>query len=193
MSEPAYRLINAAPSPYGRKVAVALIEKGLAFETTLDLPWGDAVETRRYSPLEQLPILLLPSGEAIFDSAMIIDWLELVHPDPPLLPTAIGDRIACMKLRTLGERLMEIAQSLIFEMHRAQPAETSVLRQKRKIKAGLQAADRLVQARTKSEITCDQGVIALTTTLLCWEFVIAEGMSPQIDELVWRDCYPVSY
>ena len=42
-----YRLINARPSPYGRKVAIAMHEKGLPFETLFDLPWADAVETRQ--------------------------------------------------------------------------------------------------------------------------------------------------
>ena len=60
-----YQLINAGPSPYGRKVAVALHEKGIAFETVLDLPWAEAHATRVHSPLEQLPILLPDDGEAV--------------------------------------------------------------------------------------------------------------------------------
>lgn len=40
-----YKLVNAGPSPYGRKVAVALHEKGLPFETIYDLPWTEATET----------------------------------------------------------------------------------------------------------------------------------------------------
>lgn len=190
MSDPAYRLVTAAPSPYGRKVAVALIEKGIAFETTFDLPWADAVETRRYSPLEQLPILLPGAGEPVYDSAMILDWLELAHPDPPLVPAALGDRVACMKLRTLGERLMEIAQSLIFEMHRPAPASAFVVRQSRKIERGLQAAEDLAGERRHLLSPFDQGVIAIATTLLCWEFVVAEGMSPPIEVLAWRERYP---
>ena len=46
-----YTLINAGPSPYGRKVSVALYEKGLPFRTIFDLPWAEAVETRQHSPL----------------------------------------------------------------------------------------------------------------------------------------------
>lgn len=190
MSNADYRLVTAAPSPYGRKVAVALLEKGISFETTLDLPWADAVETKRYSPLEQLPILLPPDGEPVYDSALIVDWLELMHPDPPLVPTEIVDRLASMRLRTLGERLMEIAQTLIFEMHRPSPACAFVVRQSRKIERGLQAAEDLAGERSQRPLLFDQGAIAIATTLLCWEFVVAEGMSAPIDVLVWRERYP---
>ena len=39
------RLINAPPSPFGRKVAIALHEKELPFETQWDEPWGEATVT----------------------------------------------------------------------------------------------------------------------------------------------------
>ena len=109
-----YQLINAGPSPYGRKVAVALHEKGIAFETVLDLPWGEAHATRAHSPLEQLPILLPDDGEAVYDSSFILDWLEWTHPMPALLPTQLSARLIARRQQVLGERLMEIAQSLIF-------------------------------------------------------------------------------
>ena len=84
-----YKLINAAPSPYGRKVAVALLEKGLTFQTIYDVPWSDETCTPLYSPLEQLPILLGEAGEKIYASTYILDWLEARHPHPPLLPSGV--------------------------------------------------------------------------------------------------------
>jgi glutathione S-transferase len=101
-----YKLVNAGQSPYGRKVAVALHEKGLPFETVYDLPWAEATETRRHSPLEQLPILLRDNGEAIYDSSFILDWLEWFHPETALLPGPLEDRVQARRLQVLGERLM---------------------------------------------------------------------------------------
>ena len=187
-----YRLINARPSPYGRKVAIALHEKGLPFENVFDLPWGEAVETRRHSPLEQLPILLPPSGEPVFDSGFILDWLEWTHPDPALLPVDLEARVAARRLQVLGERLMEIAQGLIFESFRAEPATATVERLGRKIPSGLTAVERRVcgEPLPCGEEAIHLGHIALGSTLLCWEFVVAEGMSPPLDELIWQDRYP---
>ena len=186
MSDAAYRLITAGPSPYGRKVEVALIEKGLEYEVIYDLPWAEAVETRKHSPLEQLPILLPADGEPVFDSAMILDWLELVHPEPALVPTDCAARINCLYRRTLGERLMEIAQALVFELHRDGPAQASVERLTRKVTGGLNALDRMLGAPDARTLDCDQGDIAVATTLLCWEFIVEEGMIPPVEVLQWR-------
>lgn len=190
MSEPGYRLITAGPSPYGRKVAVALAEKNLAFETVYDLPWADALETRKYSPLEQLPILLPAEGEPVYDSALILDWLELVHPEPPLVPAAQAARIDCLRRRTLGERLMEVAQALVFEMYRDAPAEQTVDRLTRKIVRGLEALEDLVDARCASALACDLGDIASVTTLSCWEYIVNQGISPAISAFEWRGRHP---
>lgn len=187
-----YRLINARPSPYGRKVAVALLEKGLPFETMFDLPWADAVETRKHSPLEQLPILLVDGEEPVFDSSFILQWLEIRHPDPPLLPANPDDCIAALRLQTLGERLMELAQALIFEQYRQPPSEQAVERATRKLSGGLGHAEQLVARAIlpQPDRPVHLGHIALGTTLAVWEFVVAEGMSPPLDVLVWRGRYP---
>ena len=185
-----YRLINAGPSPYGRKVAVALHEKGIAFETVLDLPWAEAHATRVHSPLEQLPILLPDDGEAVYDSSFILDWLEWTHPLPALLPKPLPARLIARRQQVLGERLMEIAQSLIFEHHRPDPAQATIERQTRKIGRGLAAAEQLVGQDSPGEGPPHLGRIALGTTLLCWEFVVAQGMTRPLDVLVWRSRFP---
>ena len=57
-----YQLISATPSPYARKVRIALAEKGLPFELLTEVPWDSTTRTPRYNPLEKLPILLLDDG-----------------------------------------------------------------------------------------------------------------------------------
>ncbi|MEG8019603.1 glutathione S-transferase N-terminal domain-containing protein [Sphingomonas sp. LR55] len=138
-----YRLVNARPSPYGRKVAIALIEKGIPFEVIDDEPWSDHTRTGDYGPLRQLPILITPDGYNVCDSSHILDWLEIVHPIPRLLPAMQSERIFALNMRTLGERLMEIAQGLIFEMYRDSPSSAYIARQTQKIYGGLVELERL--------------------------------------------------
>lgn len=185
-----YRLINSGPSPYGRKVAIAMREKQIPFEVVYDLPWADAKETRRYSPLEQLPILLTDEEEAIFDSSFILDWLEWTHPDPALLPQKLPERIEARRLQVLGERLMEVGQTLIFEHHRPEPAQGTVDRQVRKLASGLAAAEKFVLRDPIATPLPHLGQIALATTLLVWEFVIEQEMVPPLPPLLWRTRYP---
>ena len=183
-------LINARPSPFGRKVAIALIEKDIEFAVSYDLPWGGETCTPKYNPLEQLPILIDEKGEAIYDSTYILEWLEAKFPTPPLLPTGVERRLAAKKRQLLGERLMEIAQNLIFEMHRPNPSTAWIERQTRKILGGFAEMERLhANHQANDEGTIDLGDIAIGTTLLLFEFAVAAGLSPAIDALMWRRRY----
>lgn len=187
----AFTLVNARPSPFGRKVAIALLEKGLAFDVQYDVPWGDATCTPEFSPLEQLPILILDNGETVYDSTYILEWLELRYPEPSLLPIDTEARVAAKKRQMLGERLMEIAQNLIFELHRPDPSEAWVGRQTRKLLGGFAELERLHTGRLMDQDSpIDLGDIAVSTTLLLFEFAVATNLSPIIDALVWRERYP---
>jgi glutathione S-transferase len=53
-----YRLISATPSPYARKVRIALTEKGIPFELVTEVPWDSDTSTPQYNPLEKLPVLI---------------------------------------------------------------------------------------------------------------------------------------
>lgn len=183
----AFTLINAGPSPFGRKVAIALLEKGLAFDVVLDTPWGAETVTPQHSPLEQLPILLA-DGETLYDSAYILEWLETRYPTPALLPEDPAARLAARRCQMLAERLMEIAQLLIMELHRPQPGADWVARQTRKINGGLAALDALYGERGEGAL--DLGDIAAATTLLLFEHAVAAGYSPNIAALRWRGVYP---
>lgn len=187
----AYTLINARPSPFGRKVAIVLLEKGLPYQVRYDMPWGEGTCTPEFSPLEQLPILLTETGEAIYDSSYIVNWLEQCHPAPALLPAERVARLEAQQRQLLGERLMEIAQNLIFELHRPEPSVSWVARQTRKVLGGLAALERHYALRNASNPEgFDLGDIAVGTTLLLFEFAVEAGLSPPTDALVWRGRSP---
>ena len=80
------KLINARPSPFGRKVAIAMLEKGIPFEIQWDIPWHADTAVPAFNPLEQLPILVTPAGETVYESSYILEWLEHHFPQPSLLP-----------------------------------------------------------------------------------------------------------
>ena len=187
----AFKLINALPSPFGRKVGVVLREKGLAYETQYDVPWGDQTCTPQYSPLQQLPILITEQGENIYDSDYIVDWLEATYPEPALLPAETAPRLAALKRRMLGERLMEVAQALVFEQLRPEPSAPWIERQTRKVVGALAELERLYGEYTpQTALGIDQGDIAVATTLLGLEFAVSSGLSPDIAALHWRAGHP---
>jgi len=185
------RLINAKPSPYGRKVAIALIEKNISYDVTYDMPWGEGSCTPQYSPLEQLPILILDNGERVYDSSFILDWIDLVYPHPPLMPSATDALIVERRLKMLGERLMEVIHSITFELQRPEPGASWVDRQSRKMRGALAEIDRQVGARRPSEGKfLSLGDIAVGTTLLVVEFLIANKFVEPLKVLDWQNGHP---
>lgn len=183
-------LINARPSPFGRKVAIAMEEKGLDYKVRYDVPWSEESCTPQFSPLEQLPIVIDEGGERVYDSSYILTWLETRYPDPALLPAEPTLRLNAQLRQMLGERLMEVAQSLILETQRTSPSQAWIDRQTRKIIGVLNELECQCSGRQVNlDEVVDFGDIAVATTLLLFEFAVTAGLSPQIAALEWRGKY----
>ena len=89
-----FKLISATPSPYTRKVRIALLEKGLPFELITEVPWDSTTSTPRYNPLEKLPILILEDGSSVYESSLILQYLEWKVPKTPLLAGDVDGMLA---------------------------------------------------------------------------------------------------
>ena len=140
------KLINAGPSPFGRKVMVALYEKGIAFATEWDIPWHNDTVVAAYNPLEQLPILICEDGEIVYESSYIIEWIDTRFPEPPLTPDSAEARLAMGKFRVLAVGVMDALVRVNFELSRpeAQQSDQWVDRHVRKINGGLRELNRLI-------------------------------------------------
>lgn len=144
-----FKLISATPSPYARKVRVALAEKGLPFELLTEVPWNSTTVTPQYNPLEKLPVLILEDGSAVYESSYILEWLELRYPDNPLLPPDVDGILAAKKLDVLCNGVCDAVVLTHFERLRAGGGSPPWLaRQRRKIEGGTREIARLVGART---------------------------------------------
>ena len=143
-----YQLISATPSPYARKVRIALAEKGLPFELLTEVPWDSTTITPRFNPLEKLPVLLLPDGGSVYESSYILQWLELKHSQVPLLPDSVDGKLAALKLEVLCNGVCDAVVLTLFEKLRAGGGSPEWLaRQRRKIDGGTAEMARLVGTR----------------------------------------------
>ncbi len=134
-----YRLISATPSPYARKVRIALIEKGIPFETRTEVPWHADTVTPAYNPLEKLPVLITADGRGIYESRYILEWLEVMHPEPPLLPRDPMAALAARQVEVICDGICDATVLLFFERRREAPSAPWIGRQRRKIDGGLAA------------------------------------------------------
>ena len=132
-----YQLISATPSPYARKVRIALAEKGIPFELLTEVPWDSSTSTPRYNPLEKLPILLPGDGTSVYESSYILQYLELKHPQVPLVPKDIDAHLASRKLEVLCDGVCDAVVLSLFEKMRAGGCSPEWLAlQRRKIEGG---------------------------------------------------------
>ena len=79
------RLYHLPLSPQSRKVRVVLAEKRLAVELKAERVWERRPEFLALTPAGEVPVLVDEGGEVIADSGAICEYIEELHPDPPLL------------------------------------------------------------------------------------------------------------
>lgn len=134
-----YTLISATPSPYARKVRIALIEKGIPFTLQTEVPWHGTTATPAYNPLEKLPVLVLPDGTGVYESRFILEWLEVKHPTPRLLPDTPEEVLAARQFEVIADGVCDAVVLLFFEKRREAPSAEWMARQQRKVEGGVRA------------------------------------------------------
>ena len=179
-----FKLLSATPSPYARKVRIALAEKGLPFELLTEVPWDSTTSTPRHNPLEKLPVLLLADGSSVYESSYILQYLELKHPQVPLLPDDIDGQLAARKLEVLCDGVCDAVVLSLFERKRAGGGSPEWLaRQRRKIEGGVAEMAKIVGSRLWA--VGDRfglGDIAVGT---CVGY-----LSVRFQDMPWRTLYP---
>ena len=179
-----YQLISASPSPYARKVRIALAEKGIPFGLVTEVPWDSTTTTPRHNPLEKLPVLLLQDGASVYESSYILEYLELMHPQMPLLPKDTAGHLAARKLEVLCDGVCDAVVLSLLEKTRASgPSPEWLARQRRKIEGGVAEMARLAgQRQWAVGDAFSLGDIAVGTAMAY--------VSLRFQELPWRASHP---
>ena len=110
------KLIGALTSPYVRKVRVVMAEKKLDFQLDLEDVWNhDSI--LKSNPLGKVPCLVLDGGEAVFDSRVIVEYLDTLSPVGKLIPPSGRERIEVRTWEALGDGLLDAAILARLEAH----------------------------------------------------------------------------
>ena len=79
------KLIGILTSPYVRKTRIVLIEKKIDYEFVVtDLNSPDNI-ANQFNPLGKVPCLVMDDGKALYDSSVIVDYLDTTTPVSRLL------------------------------------------------------------------------------------------------------------
>jgi glutathione S-transferase len=182
------QLYYSTTSPYARKVRIAAAEKQIPFLHKLDVPWNQDTKTIALNPLGKVPVWVMTDGTALFDSRVIVEYLDGASAVNPLVPLEFRARIAVKRLEALADGVMDAALA-VFAERRKRPAELQypdwVARQFSKIHRSLQ-----VLSNELGERDYFHGKVLSLADIAVVSALGYVGLR-YADDFSWQDKYPV--
>jgi len=179
------KLIAALGSPYSRKVRIVLTEKKIEYELIIDSPGDPATKVPQYNPLGKIPVLVLEDDTTLFDSRVIVEYLDNASPVARLIPDDTRARIQVRRWEALADGCTDAANAVVVEKRRPSDKQSAewISRQQGKIDRALKAmADELGARAWCASDHYTLADIAVGTALGYLDF--------RMQDINWRKEYP---
>ncbi|MDB5840300.1 MAG: glutathione S-transferase [Herminiimonas sp.] len=180
------KLIGTLASPYVRKVRIVMAEKKLDYTLVIDNVWAPETKILQSNPLGKVPCLVMEDGGAMFDSRVIVEYLDTLTPVGKLIPPQGRERAGVKCWEALADGVTEAAILVRLEKT-MRPAEQQSQawtdRQMAKVHAGLKAMSAGFTETAfcaGNQYTLADVAVGCTLGWLTFRF-------PEIN---WRDDYP---
>ena len=111
------KLIGSTSSPYVRKVRIVMAEKKLDYQFVLEDPWAADSAITQSNPLGKVPCLVMEGGEALFDSRVIVEYLDTLSPVGKLIPAVGRERAEVKTWEALADGVLDALVSARLEAH----------------------------------------------------------------------------
>ena len=138
------KLIGSVTSPYVRKVRIVMAEKKLDYQFVPEDVWSADTQITASNPLGKVPCLVMEGGEAVFDSRVIVEYLDTLSPVGKLIPPSGRERAETKTWEALADGLLDAA--ILARLEATWPGRTPeqrsqawIDRQMDKIQAALKA------------------------------------------------------
>ncbi|MES2935967.1 MAG: glutathione S-transferase N-terminal domain-containing protein [Pseudomonadota bacterium] len=135
------KLIGSVTSPFVRKVRVVMAEKKLDYDFVLEDVWAADSTIQSANPLGKVPCLVMEDGGAMFDSHVIVEYLDTLTPVGKLLPANGRERAGVKCWEALADGVLEAGLLIRLEKQRATNLQSQswIDRQTGKVDVGLKA------------------------------------------------------
>jgi glutathione S-transferase len=181
------KLIGSFTSPYVRKVRIMFVEKHIDYEFTNDPPFGPDTKVAQINPLGKVPALILKDGFILFDSRIIVEYLDDhgAADSTRLIPASGMERLRVKRWEVLADGIIDACVAIYLERKRpkSQQSQEWIDRQQKKINQGLQAAS----ADLGDQAWCEGGAMTLADIALGCTLGYLDIRFPEVK---WRDTYP---
>ena len=101
------KLLGSNTSPYVRKVRVVMVEKKLDYAFVTEDVWGAQATITETNPLGKVPCLVMEGGEALFDSRVIVEYLDTLSPVGKLIPPVGRERAEVKTWEALADGVLD--------------------------------------------------------------------------------------
>ena len=181
------KLIGSLTSPYVRKARIVMAEKKLEYEFVLENVWAEDTAIQQYNPLGKVPCLIMDDGGALFDSRVIVEYLDTLSPVGRLLPQSGRERAAVKCWEAIADGVLDAAVCIVIENTRREPQYRSpawVQRQVGKIEAALDHMNRALE---------DQPNFCMGVNFSLADVAVGCALAfldLRCEDLAWRQKYP---
>ena len=139
------KLFGSPGSPYARKVRIVLAEKNIPHEYVVERPSAPGSRVPQFNPLGKIPVLILDDGRTVFDSPVIVEYLDALAPGAKLIPDTPDERMHVKRWEALGDGVAEATVAINHEYR--EPADRQRMpawfeKQRVKIDRGLDAMEK---------------------------------------------------
>jgi glutathione S-transferase len=179
------KLIITLTSPFARKVRIVMAEKRIDYEPVVDIPWEAETRVPEFNPLGKVPVLVMDDGHTLFDSRVIVEYLDSISPLHRLIPESGRPRIQVKRWEALADGVSEAAALIFLENRRpkAQRSQDWIQRQQRKVDLGLAA----IAAELGDKTWCTGESYNLSDVAVGCALGYLDLRFPEIE---WRRSYP---
>ena len=115
------KLIGSLSSPYVRKVRVVLAEKKLEYQMQLENVWSAETSIHLVNPLGKVPCLVMEDGYVMYDSRVIVDYLDTLTPVCKLLPPNGRERMEIKNWEALADGVLDAGVAVRLERTQRPP------------------------------------------------------------------------
>ena len=179
------KLIASPTSPYVRKVRIALAEKKIEYQMVESTPYDPGNPVHAWSPLGKVPVLVLDDGTNLFDSRVIVEYIDTVSPVSRLIPEPNRQRIEVRRWEALADGICDAALAIVLESRRPakQQSKEWIARQRQKVDAGVAELARELEEKA----WCDGESYTLADIATGCALGYLDLRYPDLD---WRRDYP---
>lgn len=179
------RLIGTLTSPYVRKARIVLAEKKIDCELVIDNGGPDGAGLAQLNPLCRVPVLVLEDGNTLFDSRVIVEYLDNLAPNNRLLPPPGRERTLIRRWEALCDGACDAATSAVMEARRPpQEQSTAWIERQRQVIAHALAA---CAHDLGDHAWCHGNAITLADVALG---AMLGYLSLRFADIDWRSTYP---